>query len=174
MREPWIKNGEKLQSSHRKVQMSFEISDLKLRSSKDLIDPHSNSAGVMEGTVRKTSTVENKSRDYKTLVQANSRKSSRLSYFSIKSLLVLFCLTASLLLLPLILPPLPPPPSMLLLVPIAILLVLVVLVLVPSDVRGITSSCGWAGCNITSSFHFINDSSFFPPLARSYFPFSQY
>ncbi|GFY81220.1 hypothetical protein Acr_01g0010290 [Actinidia rufa] len=61
------------------------------------------------------------------------------SYFSVESLLVLICLTASLLILPLILPPLPPPPFMLLLLPIGILALLMILVFMPADhVRDLT------------------------------------
>ncbi|KAL0848455.1 hypothetical protein Bca101_021702 [Brassica carinata] len=40
------------------------------------------------------------------------------NYFSLESLVILVGLTASLLILPLVLPPLPPPPFMLLLIPI--------------------------------------------------------
>lgn len=120
--------------------MSLKASDLELRSSKDVIKLQRSYVGIMKGTVRKTSTMENKNRDYRTFVGASSRKSFPLSYFRIESFLVLLCLTASLLLLPLILPPLPPPPSMLLLVPIIILVVLMILVLMPSDVRDITSN----------------------------------
>ncbi|XP_056161311.1 protein AUXIN-REGULATED GENE INVOLVED IN ORGAN SIZE-like [Syzygium oleosum] len=59
-------------------------------------------------------------------------------YFSLQSLYVLICLTVSLLILPLILPPLPPPPFMLLLLPIGILVVLVILAFMPSNVRDLT------------------------------------
>ncbi|KAH7670795.1 hypothetical protein IHE45_10G051800 [Dioscorea alata] len=62
------------------------------------------------------------------------------NYFSSESCLLFVCLTASLLILPLILPPLPPPPIMLLLLPIGILLVLLLLGFMPSDVRDIASS----------------------------------
>ncbi|XP_010512282.1 PREDICTED: protein AUXIN-REGULATED GENE INVOLVED IN ORGAN SIZE-like [Camelina sativa] len=55
------------------------------------------------------------------------------SYFSLESLFLLVCLTASLLILPLVLPPLPPPPFMLLLVPIGIMVLLVVLAFMPSS-----------------------------------------
>ncbi|GAB2294206.1 hypothetical protein Dimus_028424 [Dionaea muscipula] len=60
-------------------------------------------------------------------------------YFSLESLILLMCLTASLLILPLILPPLPPPPSMLLLLPIGILAVLAVLAFMPCKVRNIAA-----------------------------------
>ncbi|KAH7681176.1 hypothetical protein IHE45_05G042900 [Dioscorea alata] len=70
------------------------------------------------------------------VVQGSGTKKT---YFSIESFLLLVCLTASLLILPLVLPPLPPPPLMLLLLPIGILLVLLLLGLMPSDVRDITS-----------------------------------
>ncbi|KAK1287493.1 hypothetical protein QJS10_CPB19g00776 [Acorus calamus] len=62
------------------------------------------------------------------------------AYFGMESLLVLLCLTASLLLLPLVLPPLPPPPFLLLFLPIGILVSLLVMVLMASDIRGISSS----------------------------------
>ncbi|RRT68367.1 hypothetical protein BHE74_00041695 [Ensete ventricosum] len=62
------------------------------------------------------------------------------NYFSTESFVVLICLTVSLLILPLVLPPLPPPPSMLLLLPIGILVVLMILAFMPSDIRNITSS----------------------------------
>ena len=54
------------------------------------------------------------------------------SYFSLKSLVLLVGLTASMLILPLVLPPLPPPPFMLLLIPIGIMVLLVVLAFMPS------------------------------------------
>ncbi|KAF8041704.1 hypothetical protein BT93_A0338 [Corymbia citriodora subsp. variegata] len=59
-------------------------------------------------------------------------------YFSLESLYLLICLTVSLLILPLILPPLPPPPFMLLLLPIGILVVLMILAFMPSNVRDLT------------------------------------
>ncbi|OWM84802.1 ARGOS-like protein [Punica granatum] len=62
------------------------------------------------------------------------------SYFSLESLFLLICLTASLLILPLILPPLPPPPFMLLLLPIGIMGVLMVLAFMPSEVRDLTNT----------------------------------
>ncbi|KAG7561490.1 hypothetical protein ISN45_Aa05g028980 [Arabidopsis thaliana x Arabidopsis arenosa] len=55
------------------------------------------------------------------------------NYFSLESLFLLVGLTASLLILPLVLPPLPPPPFMLLLVPIGIMVLLVVLAFMPSS-----------------------------------------
>ncbi|TVU14278.1 hypothetical protein EJB05_37738 [Eragrostis curvula] len=62
--------------------------------------------------------------------------------FSVPFLLLLG-VTASLVVLPLVLPPLPPPPSMLMLVPVAMLLVLLVLAFMP------TSSSGRSGTNPT-------------------------
>lgn len=64
--------------------------------------------------------------------QVHSRRIIPSGYFGLESFLVLICLTASLLLLPLILPPLPPPPFMLLLLPIGILAVLVILAFRPT------------------------------------------
>ncbi|KAG2324712.1 hypothetical protein Bca4012_039238 [Brassica carinata] len=55
------------------------------------------------------------------------------NYFSLESLVILVGLTASLLILPLVLPPLPPPPFMLLLVPIGIMILLIVLAFMPSS-----------------------------------------
>nr|GMC83185.1 protein AUXIN-REGULATED GENE INVOLVED IN ORGAN SIZE [Ipomoea batatas] len=59
-----------------------------------------------------------------------------MNYFSSESFVLLVCLTASVLILPLILPPLPPPPFMLLLLPICILVVLVILAFSPSTSSG--------------------------------------
>ncbi|KAF5733958.1 Auxin-regulatedinvolved in organ size [Tripterygium wilfordii] len=70
--------------------------------------------------------------------QGSGKRLIPASYFSLESLVLLICLTASLLILPLILPPLPPPPLMLLLVPIGILVVLMILAFMPSNVRDIT------------------------------------
>ncbi|KAJ0255566.1 auxin-regulated protein [Hirschfeldia incana] len=55
------------------------------------------------------------------------------NYFSLETLVILVGLTASLLILPLVLPPLPPPPFMLLLVPIGIMVLLIVLAFMPSS-----------------------------------------
>ncbi|CAH8383772.1 unnamed protein product [Eruca vesicaria subsp. sativa] len=71
---------------------------------------------------------------FRTLSSQNSqRKLITSSYFSLESMVVLVGLTASLLFLPLILPPLPPPPFMLLLIPIVIMVLLMVLALMPSS-----------------------------------------
>ncbi|KAL0711294.1 hypothetical protein Bca4012_018272 [Brassica carinata] len=71
---------------------------------------------------------------FQTLSSQNSprRLVTTSSYFSLESVVVLVGLTASLLFLPLILPPLPPPPFMLLLIPIGIMVLLMVLALMPS------------------------------------------
>ena len=53
-------------------------------------------------------------------------------YFSLPVLL-LIGVTASLVILPLVLPPLPPPPSMLMLVPVAMLVLLLVLAFMPTS-----------------------------------------
>ncbi|KAJ8634293.1 hypothetical protein MRB53_027629 [Persea americana] len=68
--------------------MSFKASNLQLRSSKDVMKLQRSYVGIMKGTVRKTSTMENKSRDYRTFVGASSRKSFPLSYFRIESFLM--------------------------------------------------------------------------------------
>ncbi|KAF8113885.1 hypothetical protein N665_0045s0123 [Sinapis alba] len=65
--------------------------------------------------------------------QNSQRRLISTSYFSLESVVVLVGLTASLLFLPLILPPLPPPPFMLLLIPIGIMFLLMVLALMPSS-----------------------------------------
>lgn len=63
------------------------------------------------------------------------------SYFTLQSLFLLICLTASLLVLPLILPPLPPPPPfMLLLLPVCLLVVLMFLAFLPSNVKQVTNN----------------------------------
>ncbi|KAL9302737.1 ARGOS-like protein [Arabidopsis thaliana] len=71
---------------------------------------------------------------FRTLSSQNSpRRLISASYFSLESMVVLVGLTASLLILPLILPPLPPPPFMLLLIPIGIMVLLMVLAFMPSS-----------------------------------------
>ncbi|WOH12536.1 hypothetical protein DCAR_0832041 [Daucus carota subsp. sativus] len=71
--------------------------------------------------------------------QGHDRKMK--SYFTLQSLFLLICLTASLLLLPLILPPLPPPPPfMLLLLPICLAVVLMFLAFLPSNVKQVTNN----------------------------------
>lgn len=95
--------------------------------------------GRMEGRMRPMArgTVAERKRAQ---LGGNNRIGVGSEYFSLQSFLVLLCLTASLLILPLILPPLPPPPFMLLLLPVGIFVVLLVLAFMPSDVRGIASS----------------------------------
>jgi hypothetical protein len=70
----------------------------------------------------------------------DDRKVIASTYFSIGAFFLLACLTVSLLVLPLVLPPLPPPPSLLLGLPVCLLVLLVVLALTPTDVRTIASS----------------------------------
>ena len=72
--------------------------------------------------------------------QEQETRGSPSNYFSMKSFLVLICLTLSLLILPLVLPPLPPPPSALLLLPIGMLVLLLILAFMPSDTGNIASS----------------------------------
>ncbi|URE25545.1 hypothetical protein MUK42_16102 [Musa troglodytarum] len=72
--------------------------------------------------------------------QEQERRGSPSNYFSMKSFLVLICLTLSLLILPLVLPPLPPPPSVLLLLPVGMLVLLLILAFMPSDTTNIASS----------------------------------
>lgn len=87
-----------------------------------------------------TTFVESRKIEYqRSFSQGHGRKMfSSKSYFSLESLFILICLAASLLVLPLILPPLPPPPFMLLLLPICLLVVLVFLAFMPSNVRDVT------------------------------------
>lgn len=73
------------------------------------------------------------------ITQGSGRRLLPSGCFSIESLFLLICLTATLLILPLILPPLPPPPFLLLLLPIGILVVLVFLAFMPTNARVITS-----------------------------------
>ncbi|KAL5998414.1 hypothetical protein ACLOJK_009354 [Asimina triloba] len=122
--------------------MKCEASETNSRASSGLLDIKARWVGLMEGGLRRNPVVaDGRRRDYnKPLNMGNSWKSIPASYFSVESFLVLFCLTASLLLLPLILPPLPPPPFTLLLVPIGIFAVLLILAFMPSDVRDIASS----------------------------------
>nr|DAD43318.1 TPA_asm: hypothetical protein HUJ06_001548 [Nelumbo nucifera] len=100
----------------------------------------------MDGRARRAaSLVEKKSGHYhrslsQDLMTGNTRRPFPSSYFSLESLLALLFLTASMLILPLILPPLPPPPFLLLLLPIGILAVLMILAFITSDVRNIASS----------------------------------
>lgn len=97
--------------------------------------------GMMEGGVRRNTLASGSSSNNIKKPQQHGldRKAFSSNYFSMESFLVLICLTASLLILPLILPPLPPPPFLLLLLPICILVVLMVLAFMPSDVRNIAS-----------------------------------
>lgn len=101
--------------------------------------------GVMEGGTRRNKLASGSSSNNMKRPQQHGldRKAISSNYFSMESFLVLICLTASLLILPLILPPLPPPPFLLLLLPICILLVLIVLAFMPSDIRNIASSYLW-------------------------------
>lgn len=78
------------------------------------------------------SSLHNNSYGGKRMVMVSKSK-NRSSYFSLESMLVLVGLTASLLILPLILPPLPPPPFMLLLLPLCIFAVLMVFAIMPSS-----------------------------------------
>ncbi|CAA0838716.1 Unknown protein [Striga hermonthica] len=74
--------------------------------------------------------------DYNSRISFSQGQKGKMSrYFTLESMFVLVCLTASLLILPLVLPPLPPPPFMLLLVPICILAVLMMLALRPANAR---------------------------------------
>ncbi|XP_051179684.1 protein AUXIN-REGULATED GENE INVOLVED IN ORGAN SIZE [Lolium perenne] len=71
---------------------------------------------------------------------AADKKAAAPNYFGVEAFLVLACLTASLLILPLVLPPLPPPPSLLLLLPVCLLILLMVLAFMPTDVRSMATS----------------------------------
>ncbi|KAL8260127.1 hypothetical protein R6Q59_028080 [Mikania micrantha] len=65
-----------------------------------------------------------------------SKSKSRSSCFSVESVVLLVGLTASLLILPIVLPPLPPPPQMMLLLPILILGGLMLFAFMPSFSSG--------------------------------------
>nr|DAD25075.1 TPA_asm: hypothetical protein HUJ06_026539 [Nelumbo nucifera] len=136
--------------------MSFETQEVDLRLPGGLISVQAHRTGVMDGRAKGSAALVDKSARHchRSLSQgnrpANSRKSFPACYFSMESFLVLTCLTASLLILPLILPPLPPPPFMLLLLPIAILAVLMILALMPSDVRDIASSYIFGGLLVSA------------------------
>lgn len=87
-----------------------------------------------------TTYVERRKMEYqRSFSQGHDRKMK--SYFTLQSLFLLICLTASLLVLPLILPPLPPPPPfMLLLLPICLVVVLMFLAFLPSNVTKVTNN----------------------------------
>ncbi|KAI3470266.1 hypothetical protein Pfo_026929 [Paulownia fortunei] len=88
-------------------------------------------------TIRGIPYVEVKKLDYRrSFSQGHGKRMFR--YFTLESLFLLVCLTVSLLILPLILPPLPPPPFMLLLLPIFIMGLLMVLAFMPFGVRDVT------------------------------------
>jgi hypothetical protein len=71
---------------------------------------------------------------------AADKKVAAPNYFGVEAVLVLTCLTVSLLILPLVLPPLPPPPSLLLLLPVCLLILLMVLAFMPTDMRSMATS----------------------------------
>lgn len=102
-----------------------------------------NAAGALQGPKgRPNQKIEYGRRTY-SQGQGHGRRmfpAAAASYFNMESMLLLSCLTVSLLILPLILPPLPPPPFMLLLLPIAILAVLMVLAFMPYNVRDVTNT----------------------------------
>ncbi|CAO2821718.1 unnamed protein product [Amaranthus hypochondriacus] len=95
-------------------------------------NPRNNSMNN-EGIMRR----EMENRPYTGLV--TGKKALQASYFGLESMVLLVCLTASLLILPLILPPLPPPPFLLLLLPIGIFGLLIILAFMPFNVRDLTS-----------------------------------
>ncbi|KAL5223291.1 hypothetical protein ABZP36_028004 [Zizania latifolia] len=65
--------------------------------------------------------------------QRRRRATTPPGYFPVELVAVFLCVTASLVFLPLVLPPLPPPPSLLLAVPVCLLAVLVAMAFVPLD-----------------------------------------
>ncbi|KAJ9173919.1 hypothetical protein P3X46_017006 [Hevea brasiliensis] len=129
--------------------MNFEHPESETRLSRSIINLQDHCSGnIMDGRSRKMTftaqttaplpRVEKKRMEYqRSLSQGSGRRLFPASYFSLESLLLLICLTASLLILPLILPPLPPPPFSLLLLPIGILAVLMVLAFMPTNPRDI-------------------------------------
>ncbi|KAL0907320.1 hypothetical protein M5K25_021721 [Dendrobium thyrsiflorum] len=123
--------------------MNFEELNIELRF-EGLIGIRAYSSGLMESRSREMkSPLSGRKRivvpKKPTKPQVTNTRSLSLGYFSVESFLLLACLTASLLFLPLILPPLPPPPVMLLLLPIGILLVLLILAFMHSDMRDVSS-----------------------------------
>lgn len=128
--------------------MSVEQSRSRLALPKGLInlqDQPLNSSSIMDTKTanptayRRTGVrlVEARKMEYRRpLSQGQGGKMSR--YFTLESLLLLVCLTVSLLILPLVLPPLPPPPFLLLLLPICMLVVLLFLAFMPSNVLDAT------------------------------------
>ncbi|KAL3506991.1 hypothetical protein ACH5RR_032373 [Cinchona calisaya] len=82
--------------------------------------------------------LEGKRMEYRRSLSQGKRIFSA-SYLSFEGLFLLVCLTVSLLLLPLVLPPLPPPPFMLLLLPICIMALLMFLAFMPSNALDVTT-----------------------------------
>ena len=112
--------------------MSFELLSSKLILQRDSINIQTSLYGVMESRrITSTTTLLRRTES----AQAMNKKIKALPYFGTESFVVLLCLTISLLILPLILPPLPPPPVLLLLLPIVILVVLVILAFTPSNLK---------------------------------------
>ncbi|KAL2529858.1 ARGOS-like protein [Forsythia ovata] len=107
--------------------MSVEHPESRLALPKGLIS-------IMDVTRAKHPTILNKNGT--PLLQVHRKRMFR--YFTLESLLLLVCLTASLLFLPLVLPPLPPPPFMVLLVPICLLVLLMILAFMPSNIQDVT------------------------------------
>ncbi|PIN21018.1 hypothetical protein CDL12_06290 [Handroanthus impetiginosus] len=91
---------------------------------------------TMDVRTARTPTPHRKLEYCRSLSQGHGGKMSR--YFTSESLCLLVCLTVSLLILPLVLPPLPPPPFLLLLLPICMLALLMILAFMPSKVRDVT------------------------------------
>ncbi|URD92483.1 hypothetical protein MUK42_01970 [Musa troglodytarum] len=112
---------------------SVELSGKELESNKQ-IDMKAVGDGSIEGRRRRNRLASGERPPQETNYGATSA-----NYFSMESFLILICLTMSLLILPLVLPPLPPPPSMLLLLPIAILGLLMILAFMPSDISNMAS-----------------------------------
>ncbi|WOL04464.1 protein AUXIN-REGULATED INVOLVED IN ORGAN SIZE-like [Canna indica] len=84
--------------------------------------------------------MERRGTKMKELGEGNGWRGFVSSYFSAETFLILVWLLATLIFLPLLLPPLPSPPILLLLVPVGILVMLLILAFLPSDVKSITSS----------------------------------
>lgn len=117
--------------------MSSRTSSTKVRR-KSQIGAKVQSGELMENKVLRTSSAKRLYVEHKR-PQVNSQRPFPSSYFTVESFVILGCLTASLLVLPLLLPPLPPPPFLLLLLPIGILVVLLILAFMPSDTQNIAS-----------------------------------
>lgn len=129
--------------------MSYEHSEPEITLPRGIINLQDRSSSIMDVRARRitannhrsppNTSAEKKKIEYnRSLSQGSTRRLLTTSHFSLASLLLLMCITASLLILPLVLAPLPPPSFMLLLLPIGILVLLIIFAFMPSNARDIT------------------------------------